>query len=302
MISQFSKPPLDTANIFPKILSNSSYANNRENQSPNPQNFYLWWAVKIFGVADAGVNFKSTVNACRDWSKNGNPGKFDCVWGSISTALALASIVDGVYLGYLAVGTYLAQNRNAMPHIAKRDYGIVSYSINDLNEHLSNATGLEFATLHYENGTLLLNDQTSLPIHAVRNPYGGIHHMSFMGLKDNRTTLRIATSQEIISAKRDEQFNLENFSQGGIESEFYSVGASKAHLSADNDFGQLDHEVSCGVDLNQHAFQYEIWDYNHNEAMTVGWVSAFQYDSYDDMLVVPYPDSSAPDMGNCYVN
>lgn len=53
-------------------------------------------------------------------------------------------------------------------------------------------------------------------------------------------------------------------------------GASKAHLNVTNDFGKLDHEISCESNLNQQGFQYEIWDYNHNEAITVGLVWLFR--------------------------
>lgn len=88
---------------------------------------------------------------------------------------------------------------------------------------------------------------------------------------------------------------LKKFSQGSIEFEDQRIESSSVSgINSSGDFVTLDQQLSCEFDSGAHAYQYIIWDYNHNEAMSSGWFYTYQYDPYQDISseIVPYP-------GNC---
>lgn len=265
---------------------------------------YLWWAVAIWRIADRGMQLRQLYNSCRDWSQGKN-NKIDCVWGSIATAIDLGVVSSSLYKGYLTLGTRLTQNALHVPGV-KREYNDIISMAEEANSMLSDAIGRPTAMLYNSFMLPVLNDQTNMPVHIIQMPDGGLHHYSVMKANGTHNVFRLATSHSSQQlAKRDEQFNLENFSSGGIESGFYRhESQSVANLDTNNDFGQMDHEVSCECDLNDHAYQYIVWDYNHNSALSSGWFHGYQYDPYDDMQaeIFPYPGSNPPGIGNCYVS
>lgn len=108
----------------------------------------------------------------------------------------------------------------------------------------------------------------------------------------------VATSESVAkTVKRNEQFKLENFLQGGVEGVSMHLTQGVSNLDDQYDFGQIDHKISCEDDLQTHGYQYIIWDNNHNTAMSSGWYSAFQYGTYSDPILIRYPGDNAPDAG-----
>lgn len=95
------------------------------------------------------------------------------------------------------------------------------------------------------------------------------------------TALRIGGfSQDLV--KRNEQFNLENFSSGRIEAYSQRWEDGIAALSADNDFGTMNHQVGCAFDLQSHEYVWNIHDFNNGGgAIGAGKIAAFQYADYD---------------------
>lgn len=64
------------------------------------------------------------------------------------------------------------------------------------------------------------------------------------------------------NGKRDDYFNEENFTSGGLEAGFsYNQASDGGYLSTQNDFGQMDHEVSCTyAGLGDNALEFQIYD------------------------------------------
>lgn len=63
---------------------------------------------------------------------------------------------------YVAIGSWMALSGSSLPYVIKRD-GIMDTWIatpHPFQSLISNYTGLPVATLQYENGTYVLNDQT----------------------------------------------------------------------------------------------------------------------------------------------
>lgn len=265
---------------------------------------YIWFAVKlIVKVSLAGYSLYATVRDCKDWSKGGTSGKVDCVVGAVSTVVSFAGIGNQVS-EYINLGNHMATSTNGVPSkrdkLYEGDLGLKTASI------LAGNTPFSVAVLYREDGTWARNDQTGWPIYLLQNDKGSIYHFSTMKANETHHIFRIATAHaNIDSPKRDEQFNLENFSEGGIESGMQKVeNTNAAVINTGGDYGTIDHQVSCQIDMNAHAYEYIMWDYNHNTAMGTGWFYAYQYTTYDDVHaeVIPYPGTSAPDMGNCYVS
>lgn len=274
------------------------------------RNPYAWLALGIWRLFVSGYNFGSLIRSCRDWSSGGEWAKADCVIGAVDTGVALAATGYGGYTTYATIGTALAQNGVHIPGFKKRGNGedLIEHNINVLTTMASalvDGTGHEAAGLLHANGSIATNDQTGYPIMVLRGPTGLIHHMSTMQINDTHHTYRIATSHEVShSAKRNEQFNLENFSEGGIEfGDYRQESQDTATISTDSDYGMLDHQLSCQMSMDAHAYQYVMWDNNHDTSLCSGWFHAYQYDPYyeADVEIEPYPGTSAPDLGGCYV-
>lgn len=64
------------------------------------------------------------------------------------------------------------------------------------------------------------------------------------------------------NGKRDDYFNEEDFTSGGLEAGFsYNQASDGGYLSTQNDFGQMDHEVSCTYSgLGYNALEFQIYD------------------------------------------
>lgn len=156
------------------------------------------------------------------------------------------------------------------------------------------------AALLYPNGSFVANVQTGHPVFVLKNPYSDCYHFSTMKANNTHHSFRIATSQSnYISKKTDEQFNLENFSQGGTEfGEQRIESNSVAGINSSGDFGTLDHQLSCELDPSSHSNQFIVWDYNHNIAISSKWFHTFQYNPYQDIYseIIPYLGTEAPNM------
>lgn len=243
---------------------------------------YVWYVLTAIKTARQGFAMKGLIESCRDWSKDGASGKADCVWGAIDTALTLGMLATSGWEAYVAIGAWMALGGDTLPGVTKRD-NILGYwkdAEHPLQSIIANSTGLPVATLQYSNGSYVLNDQTGWPVHAVWSNSGSAHLVSLMENQGSLTAIRVGGFDTGLQ-KRDEQFNLENFSSGGIESYCDRWEDGIAALDVNNDFGTLDHQVSCAFDLNSHEYEWNVHDFNNGGAIGAGKIAAFQYSTYD---------------------
>nr|ATN38271.1 K45 killer preprotoxin [Saccharomyces paradoxus L-A virus M45 satellite] len=272
---------------------------------------YVWFAIGLWRLFVAGYNLGSLARTCRDWSSGGAWGKSDCVVGAVDTGVTLGITGTSTYNTYVEIGTSLVQSGLHLPGFKKRDEDVqdVDATLEKLYTFaaaLVNGTGHQAAALLHRNGSVVANDQTGYPVLVIKSPNGRLHHMSTMSINSTRHIYRLATDHWTMQrAKRNEDFNLENFSAGGLEfGDYRDESNSVASISTSSDYGTLDHQLSCELDMDAHAYQYEIWDYNHNSAMSTGWFHAYQDGVYQegDAELEPYPGTSAPNIGGCYVS
>jgi hypothetical protein len=83
--------------------------------------------------------------------------------------------------------------------------------------------------------------------------------------------------------KRLTFYNEENFVQGGIEAAYaFNQPSDGGWLSEqNNDYAQMDHEVSCLFDdLSGNTYAWQIYDNNHGGTIAGGAIRAFQYTTY----------------------
>ncbi|EDO17914.1 hypothetical protein Kpol_1010p29 [Vanderwaltozyma polyspora DSM 70294] len=278
---------------------------NKARRIVRPRNPYVWFALTAWKIFEWGWSFKSTISSCRDWSKGGTGSSADCVIGALDTGITLGATAYGVGSAYVAIGTSL---RNSGVHIPgfKRDEGLgVSESVTAMAKSLALAQGLQVATIHHINGDPVFNEHSGHPVFAVRSAIHPIVHMTSLTLNSTHHTFVITDTHPLIqTAKRDENFNLENFSSGGLQFHQYkSESDSIADINTGGDYGTLDHQLSCEIDMDWHAFSYEVWDYNHNAGISSGTAWAYQYDPYPDAdgQVIPFPGNPISQNDKCYV-
>jgi len=246
---------------------------------------YVWYALTALKSARTGFQMKGLVESCKDWSKDGKSGKTDCLWGALDTAITLGMLATSGWEIYVAIGLWMAASGSTLPGISKRENGGVqsyvdTYDIQSVQQYISNVTGLPTTTILLVNGSALKNDQTGWPVHASWSHSGTAHLYSLMSINGNITAMRIGGWDKDLQ-KHDEQFNLENFSSGRIESHCNRVGKNVDSIDANNDFGTLDHQVSCAFDLESHEYIWYLYDFNNKINIGEGTVAAFQYSTYD---------------------
>lgn len=183
----------------------------------NKRNPYVWFAIAVIKLFVKGYSLKSTISACNDWSTGGSSGKWGCVVGAVDTGVSLGVFAYVATNNYITIGNRLAQNGLHIPGISKRDLGYEYDLLNAAAKSLMTGTPHSAAALLHANGSFVAHDQTGHPVFVIKNSFGVDYHMSTMKGNETHHIFRIATSQgNYSSKKRDEQFNLENFSQGGI--------------------------------------------------------------------------------------
>lgn len=87
--------------------------------------------------------------------------------------------------------------------------------------------------------------------------------------------------------KRVTFYNEENFVQGGIEAAYaFNQPSDGGWLSEHNDYGQMNHEVSCLFDdLSGNTYAWQIYDNNHGGTIAGDAIRAFQYATYKDQYL-----------------
>ena len=111
----------------------------------------------------------------------------------------------------------------------------------------------------------------------------------------------IPTSNNV--TKRDEQFNEQDFTSGGIEAGFnYNQERDGGYLSTANDYGQMDHEVSCNFNgLGYNGLEFQLYDNNHGDTIAAGNIRACQSGAFDTNELTDITNLPLPINRNCAV-
>jgi hypothetical protein len=96
----------------------------------------------------------------------------------------------------------------------------------------------------------------------------------------------------------------EDFTSGGLEAGFFENQASdRGYLNVHNDFGQMDHQVSCIFgSLANNALEYQMYDNNHHGTIASGRIRAYQYDMFDVSSLRKGIDTPLPEPAGCQVS
>lgn len=261
---------------------------------------WQWFGIYLSKTGLEGFAIAQLVTTCRDWSENGAWGQTGCVVGAVASCIAILTSYQELATHMVELGLQMGERSELFD---KREIGFHS-KVLSVAGNVADSVGAPVAFLMHNNGSYALNTVTGYPILVLQYDNKSYYHISLMSNKDGSATYRlepVSISEQTIT-KRNENFNLQNFAQGGLEAAGYHID-DVADLSTVNDYGTIDHQVSCQYDGSVHAYDFEGWDYNHNRPLTTGWLYAYQYQPYDDAKARMFhePGNAAPDMGSCLV-
>jgi hypothetical protein len=292
---------------LPMLYPNST-AELATNTSARVEKRFLWWYLAgIFKVVETGIALYQLADSCQSWSgssETSDATKIGCVYGAIST---LATVAGSSWLGAnwaAKVGLTLS----IISGVSKRDEASErQYSdlLLDYQRAMVNHTGLALSPMLNTEGELLLHNKSGMPMMFGYNPRGdGIVLAHSYREADNSTYMAYGFVPAPSSIqKRDVYFNEEDFTSGGIEAGFsYNQAFDGGYLSTQNDYGQMDHEVSCVFSgLRNNALEFQIYDNNHHGTIAAGNMRAYQAGVYDvNSLGVPI-DAPLGLQSNCEV-
>lgn len=259
---------------------------------------YLWWIFAAVKLALAGFSLYGTTSACINWSHGdaGYEDKMGCVTGCVATAVGTMATVNKAAFDYDVINradhTWLASINDAWQ---KRDSGLAAEyltGVHQMSEAMAELSGFPTLTVLHSNLSMVKNDQTGYPVHFLMRPDGLTHRMSAMLFTNSTWFARFihTESNSTNYEKRDESYNMENFSNGGIEASGDYVDIGNGVLSMQYDWGQLVHEVSCYLgDESGNAYQYQIYNNNAEDTMTSGRFRGFDNEPFDQDSLTPDP-------------
>lgn len=274
---------------------------------------WLWWTFAAIKLAFTGVGIMGITYSCLNWSQGHAQwwDKVGCVVGAVATVVGIGA--TGARYG-LEYDVIRRSNHPWLSNIeqawnSKRDTNAPAYYMGNLTQltaAFANVTGMPTATLVKDDLNIALNDQTGWPIHIVMNEYKQLMHVSVMKLNSTGWTFR-TIDPAIYNTnvfKRSEDFNMENFSNGGIEASVDYESPSHSTLSMQYDWQQLTDQVACTFgDMSGNAYQYQIFDNNHDDTLTAGVIRAFTDEPFDEFTLAPnYVHWPVPDQPQCHVS
>ncbi|KAI3404318.2 hypothetical protein KGF56_002838 [Candida oxycetoniae] len=249
-----------------------------------------------FGINALRIALWQLAQSCQDWSNgdNGAVAVGGCIYGAIST---LVTIAGAGWAGY-AKGT---QIKKAVEVIRawSRAIGFKKRDITDIATHvltvqsiLTNITGLPHSILidynheplfskFYDGGLLYtVNNSAGVPVLGSIKAYNnGSHDLG----RIYHGFLNQSKYENNGKRKRGEQFNEQDFTSGGLEMTFLFNDADHGILSTSNDYGTIDHQVSCVLNgLPNNMFEFQILDNNHRGTIAGGNIRGFTDEPYDE--------------------
>lgn len=285
----------DTSNmtapaVDPKNLSNSD---------KSKRVVWLWWTFAAIKLAFTGLGLLGTVYSCNNCSQGGSQwyDKVGCVVGVVSITVLIGATGRKYGLEYEIIRQQVPQAHPWLTNIndawnAKRSITAESYmgNLTMVTSAFANITGMPTATLVRSDMNIAENDQTGYPIHVVLTPDDRWMHISAMAINSTGWTFRMTDPAMYNTSlvKKSEDFNMENFSSGGIEASIDYEEPEHAQLSSQYDWTQMTDQVSCYLgDMSGNAYQYQVFDNNHHETMSAGVIRAFSDEPFDQFTLDP---------------
>lgn len=300
-------PVYYNVHTLPMIYPNTTAMSN----TTSLEKRYNWWALGgYFEKALAGVGIWTLVASCKAWYDNGSEntsaaGKGGCVIGALSTLMVLSGAGVSAATWGARVGLTLAIINQ---HAVKRDLASpeVTQILIDYQTTMVNATGLAMSPMFNETGDLMLHSKSGMPLMFGYTPTGDgmvFTHAPHDGTNMTYMAYGFVPPPSAIG-KRDTYYNEEDFTSGGLEAGFFENQASDGgYLNVQNDFGQMDHQVSCIFgSLANNALEYQIYDNNHHGTIASGRIRAYQYDIFDLSSLRRGVDTPLPEPAGCQVS
>ncbi|RCK59058.1 hypothetical protein Cantr_07619 [Candida viswanathii] len=255
---------------------------------------FPWFAfAAVWKIAETGIGMWQLITACQDWSNgdNGATAIGGCIYGVISTLVAIARAAWAGYSKTAETKKYLDLIRSFSGAVSKRDNPLIDVTAwLALQNSLTNITQLEHTMLFSNDGLplyssridgaplFLANNSVGVPVlgslrvwNNGTHDLGSIYH-SFLNLTMNSER-----------ARRDEQFNEQDFTLGGLEMTFLFNEADNGVLLTQDDYGTIDHQVSCELsDLLNNMFAFQWIDFNNKGTISGGNGRAFTDEPYGE--------------------
>jgi hypothetical protein len=218
-------------------------------------------------VVETGFALYQLITSCQSWAQDGSgetsdATKIGCVYGAISTMITVAGAAWIGLNGLAAIGIAFTIILGA----SKRDLTLQNHSalLLDYQTAMVNVTGLAMAPMFNMNGELMVHNRSGMPLMFGYNPKGDGMVFTHTYIPNTNTSYMAYGFVPAPSAngKRDDYFNEEDFTSGGLEAGFsYNQAADGGYLSTVYDYGQMDHEVSCTyAGLADNALEFQIYD------------------------------------------
>ncbi|KAL3418153.1 hypothetical protein PVAG01_09868 [Phlyctema vagabunda] len=271
---------------------------------------YLWFYVAMgaFYVTAQAVSWWNMVDACRDFSDTSDV--INCVWGAVSTVVTAAGAFYGSYKTIGRIQTW-ASNNGIQFGGFKRDSIESGLLLGDLSSifsaPVSHLGSFDFAPLGL-NGTLQERESKDpIDVFGFKTPHGLDMHFSFLGSMENmqgngkkQLAFKFGFGTGLVPEKdKRANFNQQYFTNGGIDFILDENPGDGGVLSVTNDYGQIDHEVSClmGSTSGATGHYFQIYDNNHRGTIAGGAVAPFRgsdhWSAITQMYNEPWPISSS---------
>lgn len=293
----------------------------------------LWSSVKL---VESGIGIYQLVTSCQSWEQDGSgetsdATKIGCVYGAISTLITIAGAawVGLNQAAVIGLALYILLS-------AKRDLTLQNHHalLLDYQVAMVNATGLAMAPMFNIGGEMMLHNKSGMPLMFGYNPKGDgmvFTHAMFQGTNTSYMAYGFVPAPSA-NGKRDDYFNEEDFTSGGLEAGFsYNQASDGGYLSIANDYGQMDHEVSCTyAGLGNNALEFQIYDNStfpflvccarmlliissrylniwtnaqtdHEGTIAAGNIRAYQSDTFDLNSLAEGIDIPLPEQAGCQV-
>jgi len=287
---------------LPMIYPNTTAISNMTLHERN----YLWWVLGgAWNVGLAGYGMWQLGEACYSWTKAGTANTEGttmaaCVVGALSTLFMVA----GAGIAAANWGATVALSLRLLSAISKRDLSSPDslQILVDYQTLMVNATGLAMSPMFNELGDLMVHNKSGMPLMFGYNPKGDgmiFTHHNFVGTNTSYMAYGFVPPPST-SSKRDEYYNEEDFTSGGLEAGFsFNQASDGGYLNVENDYGQMDHETSCLFgSLANNDLEFQIFDNNHDGTIAAGNIRAYQSGTFDmndlkDPVAAPLPEPAA---------
>jgi hypothetical protein len=275
--------------IYPNTTSSVDSSQHLE-QRQNPKRPYLWWTLGVAKLGETGWAMYSLISDCQSWAgsdQTADSHKIGCVYGAVSTLIT----IGGAGLALYAQGAQIAgQLKKFYSFSGKRsepgDSGALDSTLLEYQNFMVNISHSPMALMFDESANLITFNDTGLPLMFGINGKGDGMLVTWQPNPDN-----VSEATAIYGFvpppsgdlhKRSTFYDEENFLRGGLEVAYaYNQNSDGGWLSEHNNYGQMDHEVSCLFDdLSGNAYAWQIYDNNLHGTIAGGAIRAFQYETY----------------------